>query len=221
MSYQTFAITLRPRGGITPADQKTFDTWMEKKCMYYFAAKEKRDTDGEHIHAGVAMDKEWKMSNMRLTLKRLFPTWEDDCVKHGIKCSVWYSMDWYDEYAQKEDDDNVYLVHMPQDKELVPFPPKDDRQLARPVSIWYHNLEARWLEQDPQPLPTPHNIRRFVRTLMFVDRSIEVIADTRVFNQRCKALERYICKDVESDDEVEMGVCESCRKRKHPSEFCS
>lgn len=219
MSYQTFAITIRPRGGVTPDDQDLFDTWVKKKAKYYFLAKEKKDTDGEHIHAGIVMPKEWKMSNMRLTLKRLFPTWEEECLKHGIKCTVWYSIDFYEEYCQKEDDENIYDLNMPEDHDDIPFPPKDDKQMKRPISIWYHNLEEKWLAQDPVPTPTLQAIKEFVMKRMVVDRDLEIIADPRVFSQRCEALQRYINQDYTFPADEVLGCCNTCKKRKSILDF--
>jgi hypothetical protein len=224
MSYRTFSLTFNCIGRPEELQEK-LDNWLLKKTQYFFIAKEKKDTEREHLHAGFVMDKPWYISNMRETIKRLYKndlTHEEKA--HAIEIKPWWSDDWYNKYCQKEGDEAIYLQELPEDFQEISalYPLKDDSQLKkRTHSIWYFNMEEKFNAQDPPVLPTLENIRRFVRIQMFVDRTIEVIADTKIFNQKCAALERFITKDPEESEEMPMGICESCKKRKHAGEFCT
>lgn len=219
MSYRTFALTIRPRGGYSGDDLNTIHNWLTAKTQAYFIATEMQD-DKRHLHIGFQMDKDWKMSNIRLTIKRLFEkTWEADCLKHGLITKVWYSMDWYEEYSQKEGEEAIIHENLPEDWQPA-FPPEDDKQLKRPVSIWFAERLKEWNEETDNPNPSIRHVKEFVMRKI-LDFKIEAIADPKIFGQKCDLLHRFITSDHSFPEPEEYGVCSTCKKRRHVSDFCN
>ena len=223
MSYRTFALTIRPRGGYTDDDLQTINTWLDSKTQAHFIASEMQD-DKRHLHIGFQLDKVWKMSNVRLTIKRLYEkTWEPDCLKHGLETKIWYSMDWYEEYSQKEGQSAIIKEHWPDDYEPA-FPPKDDKQIARPISIWYTKWEKIYIDDGCALPATESSVLAFLKRHMFVVRDMEVIPDMRILQMKVKALVAFLTHD-ESPSYLDKrkteeywqtaDQCKKCRKFLH------
>lgn len=216
-----FAGTLRPRNGITDEDRVKFEKWVRKACTHYFFTLEKQETEGQHMHWGIVLPKEWRISNVRLTVRRMYPHWEAIELEKGIKIKPWYSDAWYAEYCEKEGPDAIYEQNMPENLADLPWPAEDDTQLKRPLSVWYDNLEKKYFQEHEHPPPTLREVQEFVMGRMVINRDVEAIADKRVFNQRCEFLLRYMWKDNSFAPVPEIGVCERCKQKRDYSEFVS
>lgn len=228
--YQTYLGSLRPKGGVTDEDIQKVLKWLKKK-MFYTCGLEKKDTDGAHLHFVWAEHKTMEISNARKLLRAQLQhiVQQDRCVglgqeEHCLDVTIWYNKAGYD-YATKDNDILLTNIDEQEDFELIIpalWPEKDDQQNKKnTTSIWYHNLEKKYLEQHEHPPPTLKEMKEFVMGRMVNERDVEMISDKRIFTQKCEALLRFIRHDNRYDPEPEMGICERCRNKRDLCEFVS
>jgi len=201
LPIRAYAVTFRPRLGVTDSQVKTFCTWVKKHATYYYVITEKMEAE-RHIHAALFLKKATKRSPLTNTLSRLYPelSFEEKRVfLQGIK--TMYNYDWLGNYLEKDDDTVVIERCLPERARLdayfeeVPSPRKRGPQAADP---YFANLENLWhLHRGPASDPNPQEIRCFLMDMMNKTRVIRVISDNKkIFSLSC-ALSRYIRKETE------------------------
>jgi len=195
---KTYALTIRPYGGITDEQVGLIEKYIRKQCEYYHLITEKTGHE-RHVHAGLFLKKPKTRSNFGTDMMRLFhdlsPT-EKSVLRGGIK--VMYNKDYISNYLDKDDDTVVVASCLPEIDTLhgwfpPPLPPKPKK---KGVDLFYLHLEELW-HQHKRPIEecTPENIRHFLMRMMNVERVIKVIPDNRkVFMMSC-ALARFINKE--------------------------
>lgn len=214
--YRTHAVTFRPTDGITDDDLKNIDTWAAKSptCAGILIGVEK-EGESRHCHLAILMTKPTNISNMKTTLlaalksgatldadeKRLTPA-EIAVFRKGFH--PWYSHDWVENYIGADRDHKTgdqytcYRNTLPADlDELAKFyPPKDDKQLKKPVGIKYLRWEKLLLEEHGF-VPSSWDDKAFDNWLikhMCYDRDIEPITDVRRRKQEAAFLALYVRK---------------------------
>ena len=214
---QMWAITINTGYGVTQKDSDQLVKMFSKNRSFLVTEK---TGDKSHYHGGIYFPKECIMGNVRNQILRLFPDFDEKQKKHAIIIKNWYNMDWYQNYCDKDED--VQVLHdtfKPEFGEVFPFPDPDDKQDVRPVSAWYHKLEKMILEDIR--FEEPYNettVLRALNTYQNLDRTIEVIADPKQLQQKCRALVAYIAKDTrgtynnkrirtEDQEEDQCNVC--------------
>lgn len=200
LSIRSYAITIRPRGGIDHGDIAVFVAWCKKKCDYYYIITEKED-DARHIHAGIFLKSKSTKSNLATLLLRLFKDFsveEKSVLRNGIK--MMYNADFINNYMDKGDDTVVIETHLPEEATMdsyfseCPAPKKKGPSSTDP---FYANLEKLWWEHKrPIEETNPSNLRNFLMNMMNNKRLIRVIADNKKIYQISCALSRYINKET-------------------------
>jgi len=199
MTHCSYAITFRPRSGVTDPQCSTILNWARKSCTYYYVITEKED-DARHVHAALFLKKATSISNLATTLTRLFPSLSSEelaVFRKGIKSM--YNKDFLETYMQKGDSTVVLATCLPEMATLdsyfadVPNPKKRGPSHADP---YYANLEKLWFEHKrPIDECNPENLRHFLMAMMNKKRLIRVISDNRKIFQLSCSLSRYINKE--------------------------
>lgn len=197
-AIRTFAITLRPRGGILDEQVDTLVKYIKKQCDYYYIITEKTGIE-RHIHAGIFLKKKKTKSNFTTDILRLYKDLdpeEKSVMRKGIR--VMFNADFLGEYMEKDDDTVVLEKNLPEASTMdsyfaeVPLPKKKGPQAT---DTFYDNLEKLWYEyKRPIDEPTPKNLRNFLMRMMNYERKIRVIADNRKIFYISNALARYISR---------------------------
>lgn len=195
---RSYAITIRPRFGVTDDQVKKFDSWVRKNCDYYYVITEK-DDDARHVHAGIFLKKHEILSNLCLRLTRLFKELDHDektVMRDGVKRM--YNGDFMSSYMAKQDATVVISKNLPEESTLEDYfrevqpPQKKGPSCTDP---YYGNLEKLWFQyKRPIEESNPVNLRHFLMRMMNVERVIKVIADNKKIFQLSCALSRYINK---------------------------
>ena len=207
--FRTWAITFRPRGGVTDNDLKLLDTWSERH-PYRLIGIEKED-DARHVHMAIVTRVATSPSAMKTTLlhvlksgtahaeKRLDPA-EIRTFRKGVK--PWYNHDWVDNYIgadrdHKEGDQyTCYRTNLPADLDELNeyYPPKDDKSLVKPCSIKYVKWEKLLLAEH-SCIPwewTDADYERWLLKHMCHDRDIECQPDPRKRKQEAAMLHLFV-----------------------------
>lgn len=123
--FTTFAITIRPRSGVTDNDIKLFTKYVKKNCLYFYIITEK-DDDQRHIHSAIYLKKHKTRSNLCTFITRLFKHFDNEerrNLQKGIK--ILYSNSFLTEYMNKGDNTVVIERNLPELSILDSFyPPK-------------------------------------------------------------------------------------------------
>lgn len=200
MSYQSYAVTLRPRGGVTDTQVEYFDLWASKTCDYHVIVTEKLDKE-RHIHAALflkACTTRSNLNNRILSIKDInLDATEKKVLRQGTR--IMYNDDFFDKYMDKEDDTQVISENLPDDREVLQayYPEVGDKRASKEFkgSVWYLNCEKLWYEYEGYPFTVHLDYRHvscFLHQLMFVDRKIEVIDDPRKLAAKTAALLKFI-----------------------------
>jgi len=197
---KTFAITFRPRGGISDSQISSFVAWAKKKTQFHSIITEKLG-EQRHLHAALWLEKAVANGNMGVTLCRLFKDLDPEekaVFKSGIK--VMYNSDWLTNYLSKGDDtveiSNNLPIEGPGYLESY-YPPTilPTKKGPGPTDPKYAHFEKLWYEHVPSDVEvTPLNCRHFLFRMMNKDRLIRVIEDDRKIMMISRALARYINK---------------------------
>lgn len=208
---KSYALTFRPRDGVTDDQLKTFVKYVKKVSEFYHVVTEKNMAE-RHIHAGLILKKAMKRSNVVTQLLRMFPELsiaEKSVFRQGIK--IMYNEDFIRRYCDKDDDTVVIESHLPEAGCMESyFPPKPalrDPTEKKKCSLYYHELERLWHEYVP-----PHtelntiNARKFLSKMMYSERCLPVIRDDRSIVQIARHLVRWLART--EDDVIELAPFE-------------
>lgn len=192
---KAFALTLRPKDGVTDEHVNTMVTWIRKKCEYYYVITEKTGWQ-RHVHAGIFMKKECTRSNVVTMVMRLYPEMdpsEKTVFRNGIK--IMYNPDFIRNYMEKGDDTEVIARNLPEKhlESYFPEKPKPKEEKAKRVSLMYHELERLWYERnDAASAANTKVVRDFLWKLMYDERIWPMIEDDKRKIQVAKNLTRWI-----------------------------
>ena len=197
---RSFALTLRPRHGVTDDEIKSLVKWTKKNAEYYYVITEKKDHE-RHVHAALFLKTKKTRSNFATDMLRLFKHLdieEKACLRGGIK--KMYNSDFVTNYLEKDDDTVVIEKNLPEistlDSYFQEVPPPSKKGPAQ-TDPFYSNLEKLWYQyKRPIEETNPPNLRNFLMNMMNNERKIRVIADNKKIFQISVALSRYINKET-------------------------
>ena len=127
--FQSFALTLRPRNGVTDEQVKEVTAWNRKRSLHFHVITEK-DGSARHIHAALILKTAVTRSNVLTVWQRLIKkfgldTEELAVARKGVR--VLYSNDFIDQYLNKGDDTEVIASELPEKAHLESYyPPKPE-----------------------------------------------------------------------------------------------
>ena len=108
MAYCSYAITVRPYGGISDERIGHLEAWIMKTCQYYHIITEKTG-EARHLHAAMYLKKAVTRSNFincLLAVKGLnLEPVERKVQREGVK--IMYNNDWMSKYLFKDDDTEI------------------------------------------------------------------------------------------------------------------
>lgn len=198
MKFSTYALTFRPKDGITDEQIDKLHEWIRKRSKYYHIVTEKTGS-AKHLHAGLVLRVPVTRSNISVLLTRLFQGLNNEERRvwlNGIK--IMYNKDFIDNYLEKDDDTVVIASSLPENGCLDSyFPPKPASvQRTRKCSAYYHELETLyWQHVEVGTDVNTMNIRNFLFKMMYSERCIPVIKDDKTIIQTARHLVRWIKKE--------------------------
>lgn len=202
--YRSYAITVRPKDGITDRQVTLFAKFVRKTCDHYHVVTEKTGHE-RHLHAGLFLKDATTRSNFVTRIQRLFKdltTQEKSVLRQGIK--IMYNVDFINTYLDKDDDTVVIESSLPEAGHLESFfPPKPVPKAvaAKRCSLYYHELERLWFEHCPTDMEiTTRTIRNFLFKMMYQKRCIPVIRDDKQIVQTARHLCRWLTQSEHCSD---------------------
>lgn len=196
---KVFAITHRPKDGVSEDDIQKLTGYLRKKGDYYKIITEKEGHE-RHIHAVVYMKEPALCRNVTRAILNLFPDLRPEekmVLRQGVKVSK--SKQWL-EYLEKGDSTVVIATNLPEEKRIDAFYPKRSEPARESKKVsYYTRLETLWYEHARAMLvANPENCRHFLFNMMYNERKIDVIRDDKTIIQVSRHLSRYINKVTES-----------------------
>lgn len=204
--FKTYAITVRPKDGVSDKHINVMAKWVRKHCEYYHIVTEKEGSQ-RHIHVAVVLHEAKPRSNIVTMMKCVFKDFDDTERKvlfRGIK--ILYNEDFIYNYLDKDDDTVVIDSHLPEKGFLESyFPPKpvESDGRTKKCSLFYHELESLWYQHTrPGEDVNTVNARNFLFKMMYSDRLIPVIRDDKGIIQTARHLTRWLNKSDYSTVEL-------------------
>lgn len=195
---KSYAVTIRPRDGITDDHITRFMKWVRKACEYYHVVTEKTDHE-RHVHAGLFLKSSASRSNVVTQMTRMFDglsSEEKRVLRNGIK--IMYNGDFIKNYLDKDDGTVVVASSLPEVACMEAyFPPKPQPKVsqAKKCSHYYHELETLWYTYNgPTVEVNSLTCRDFLFRMMYSDRVLAVIRDDKQIIQVSRHLTRWLNK---------------------------
>lgn len=204
--YSSYAITFRPRGGLSDKTEEACVKWL-KKQDFYFAVTE-MDAEARHLHAQVWFNEPRARGEVCTAIQRIGDRTIDDwdkaqvtVMRGGVKIAT---SDWHIDYLleceKKNELPNVIADHPPEN--TIPFYPTEEEQEAvraesNAVDKMMFKLEKMFLERhDETESYTLKQVQAFMANMMYNERTICVITDNKRLSGICKGLFHYLNKST-------------------------
>jgi len=204
-TYKSFALTIRPRLGISDTTIESYLSWLRKQA-YAVAVIEMAD-EARHLHAQIWLEEGRTKDDVAKQVKRICERTIEDwdagqskVLRGGIRIA--YS-DWYLEYLtdneNKQEEANV-LLHNPPDKTESYYPTEEEQENVKALS---QSADPRFLKMEQECLEylgknqyqlTQVNIARYLSAAMFEYRTMKVLIQQRDRTALCKTLFAYMSK---------------------------
>lgn len=205
--YKSFALTIRPRAGITNDTINALKSWMLK--LDYSVAVTEMTGEARHLHAQIWLNEGRTKDDVAKAVKRIcertISDWDatqSKVLRGGIRIA--YS-DWYLEYLVDNEEkgcvelDNI-IINNPPDRTEQFYPTEEEQEKVKSVSNAtdprYQSLEIQyldWAKMNDVEI-TMKSVAQFLCYAMFQQRTIKVITNQRDRTGLCKTLYAYISK---------------------------
>lgn len=202
--YKSFAITVRPRLGITNDTIDAIKSWLNKQ-NHSVAVLEMED-EARHLHAQIWLDEGRTKDDVGKAVKRICERTIEDwdaaqakVLRGGIKIAY---TDWYLEYLldnENKENPNV-IINNPPDKTEQYYPSEEEQEAVRLCST---ATDPRFfkMEQDANVYFTKYdkeitlkNVAAWLCYVMFEERTMKVLINQRDRTALCKTLYAYMTK---------------------------
>lgn len=204
---KSYAITIRPRDGISEQQITKFCNYVTRKSIYYHVVTEGTMAD-RHIHAGVVFHKAAERRNVINEILRLYPELdakERTVLRAGIK--IMYNNDWINKYTEKNGADvegsdgtrEEIISCLPESRHLdAYFPPKPEAKSSeakrKEHNKRYQQLEKLWFQyQTPGTEVNTPNCRAFLARMMYKENEINIPSQDKEIIQMARHLTRWLC----------------------------
>lgn len=196
--YRAWAITIRPRNGISDERVSDYINWIEKspKIVGAYGVLEKL-AEERHLHLAVFFDEGRRKGDVNKQAERIFQkrSVEDGELKvlrSGTR--IIYSDDFVKNYLDKNDDTEVVINNVPCD--AVDYYPSADEQAGAKAQKnacdqYFHSLSVKFDAWLGERCNDEQMVRWWFGFAMFEEKSIRVITDTKKLNQIISALYKY------------------------------
>ena len=209
--FQSFALTIRPRAGITDDTIQAVKNWLLKQD--YSVAVTEMSNEARHLHAQVWLNEGRTKDDVAKAVKRIcertISDWDatqSKVLRGGIR--VAYS-DWYLEYLvdnqeKGEVEESNIIVNKPPDKTERFYPSQEEqdavKSIANATDPRFQSMETAckaYLETNQLDV-TSRNVAVWLCYAMFQARTIKVIINQRDRTSLCKALYAYISQSSDT-----------------------
>lgn len=204
--FRSFALTVRPRDGVSDDHVTKMVKWCKRHCDYYHVVTEKTGHE-RHLHVGLFLKSPKTKSNIGVMMKCLYKDLENEEKKVLLKgIAIMYNADFIENYLDKDDDTVVIESCLPEAKHMegyFPPKPKSTDTRARKCSAYYHELEHLWFEHvSPHMEINTVTARDFLFKMMYSERCLAVIRDDKQIAQVARHLVRWLNKAETSTIEL-------------------
>lgn len=224
--FRSFAITVRPRDGISDTTLAAYQKWFEK-VDYAFVCTEKEGVE-RHLHAQIWTDSPKAKGDIVKQVERISERTINDwdqaqkkVLRSGIKIA--YS-DWFLDYlAENELKDTLcdtLYEKLPQNTYAY-YPTEEEQEkvktTANAVDPRFTDLEYKcndYLNKNNLTL-TIKTIARFLCDAMFISRSIKVLMHQRDRSALATALFAFMSKSIN----VDLFINKSAEEKKEEEKF--
>lgn len=218
---KSIALTLRPRGGITDDDIALLLNIVLDRCDWLHVITEKTDAE-KHIHAALYLKNETTLSAFNQLLRRkMLKSFEErnSIWKYACVSRTMYNDDFLKKYLMEQikdgeakDDEMIVLESkLPSEEERATYysdvkPARKTRAHGDPYylkleKLYYEHAKQICEDEDcmcntlgPSEKPTLEQIERFLCRMMYKERRLNVISDSRKMRRVCKNLRCFIMK---------------------------
>lgn len=211
LTSKSWAITFRPKHGVTDKLEKDFVKLLKKK--QYHAMSIEGEDESRHIHAQFWQEKETRKSDFKKSLVNMLQRHnEETCElteaemktqsRYGIYLRKPWNANWIEEYCQKDGD--LTLDNRPMDVEWDLFeqscyPTKEEQakimRKAHCVDHYYNRLLELWEEFYSDKEPNNETVAEFLSDMMFCRKKIRVVDRVKWYNLKVQTL-AYIKGEV-------------------------
>lgn len=221
--YKSFALTIRPRAGITNDTILAFKSWLSKQD--YAVAVTEMEGDSRHLHAQLWLNEGRTKDDVSKAVKRIcertISDWDaaqTKVLRGGIRIA--YS-DWYLEYLVDNEDkgevnnENI-IINNPPDRTEHYYPSEEEQEKVKQVSqaadprfLAMEQECNEWLTMENKEV-TLKNIAQWLCYAMFSQRTMKVLINQRDRTALCKTLYAYMSKS----DDINLFVEKTSQEKK-------
>ena len=196
--YRAWAITIRPRNGISDERVSDYIDWIEKspKVAGSYGVCEKL-AEERHLHLAVFFTEGRRKGDVNKQIERIFQRrvvedGELKVLRSGTR--IMYNDDFMKKYLDKNDDTEVVVNNVPPDTQE--YYPTDEEQEAvksqkNAVDQFFHSLNVKFSSWRGDRCNDIQMVRWWFGFAMYDEKSIRVITDTRKLNQIIDCLYKY------------------------------
>lgn len=196
--YKAWAITVRPRNGISDERVSDYKDWIEKspKIDGAYGVLEKL-AEERHLHLAVFFSEGRRKGDVnkqieRIFLKRPVEDGELKVLRSGTK--IMYSDDFIKNYLDKNDETQVVINVVPQDT-LAYYPTPEEQEAvksqSRAVDQYFHSINEKYTSWLGDRMNDIQMVKWWMGIAMYEDKTIRVITDPRKLGQIIESLYRY------------------------------
>jgi len=204
--FPCLALTLRPRGGITPKEIEATDKYLNEISDDYGIVQEIVDGDPStaHIHCVCFLKKPSTVNNAfgetRKFARRLLPylNLSNSLWKYAVCAKGVYSDDWCAKYMTKSEDVKIIKnLTFDVDKRRTYYV---DKVTKKQVVCHYLHLEKIWFDTHPDRPPRDiEELSNCLATAMYRDRVLRPIDSPAVMKRTVRCLYLYIMRSTKYD----------------------
>jgi len=199
------SLTVRPKGGLRQQDLDSIIEFCESKTSSLHAVTE-GEGDARHLHAALFLIKPTAPGDLFSKGKTFWNkigkgicAETDSLYGVMVKAEVVYNDDWFGKYLQKDPSRKVIReTAIPPEQRITHYvdrlPRKDYEYKGDP---YFCNLEKMWYEMHPsRPPSSREEIDAFMACMMYRDRKINVIRNSRKLKETIRNLEMFILRST-------------------------
>ena len=202
VKFKAFCITVRPKRGLHGVYAEAVEKYIRKQA-YYVYNYEKED-EARHIHAQIFFEEAVRKSNIQTALKRIAEKHDIDwspaarkVLVSGVKIA--YNDNFIDNYITKDNEVSMENYNPPSNTdEYYPTEEEQKKAIAQAsvADKYFNAILNMWnVEHDDEYKVSPQTLQdvgHFIYKLMFVDKVIPVISDTKRRKDIVKAATHYL-----------------------------
>lgn len=218
---RAFNLTVSVKEDISDECVRAIKKWLTKNVTYVHCVLE-QETSKRHLHAAIYFKEPRDKKKLRENLwdRQVKPFHPTSIGRVAVQIQAAPGRKWIDEYLQKENNVEVILSILPEDRsELDEYYPDEETQVMlrsakdKTVDVFYATHEVvykEWLHENTWSSST-QTAHEYFSMRMFVRKDMRVIADSRRVHQMAVALHKYATETYKLTNlEISAHVKENC-----------